>query len=104
MDSISSIKGVSSELSSIPIESMSLTSTKNNQPVSFSSMIGNTLNVVNDNISSAEHATKVYALDGSIPTHELMLHLEKAKFSLHIAVEVRNRLVEAYSELTRMQI
>ena len=30
--------------------------------------------------------------------------MEQAKLSLQLAVEVRNRLVDAYQELTRLQI
>jgi flagellar hook-basal body complex protein FliE len=34
--------------------------------------------------------------------HEVLLILEKAEISLRIAVEIRNKLVEAYKELYRM--
>jgi len=34
--------------------------------------------------------------------HEVLLILEKAEMALRIAVEIRNRLVEAYKELYRV--
>lgn len=104
MDSISSIKGITPEFGLTSLGQSNIQSSQSSQPSQFSSMISGAINTVNDNISNAEYATKIYALDGSVPTHELMLHLEKAKFSLQVAVEIRNRMVEAYSELTRMQI
>lgn len=45
-----------------------------------------------------------YAVGESIAPHELVMAMEQAKLSLQMAVEVRNRLLEAYQELTRLQI
>ncbi len=36
--------------------------------------------------------------------HEVMLDIEKARISLDLTVQIRNRLVEAYQEVMRMQI
>lgn len=36
--------------------------------------------------------------------HVLMVELEQARISLQLAVEVRNRLIEGYQELLRMQV
>ncbi|MBA4151905.1 MAG: flagellar hook-basal body complex protein FliE, partial [Acinetobacter sp.] len=36
--------------------------------------------------------------------HELVMAMEQAKLSMQMAVEIRNRLIDAYQELTRMQI
>ena len=104
MDSLSAIQSISPMSESMAMPSIDKTPLLPQTPTQFASMISDGMNVVNNNIASAESAMNVYALDGSIPTHEVMLTMEKAKFSLQVAVEVRNRLVEAYSELTRMQI
>ena len=45
-----------------------------------------------------------YAAGERISPHELVMAMEQAKMSMQLAVEVRNRLVDAYQELTRMQI
>ncbi|MCD6069499.1 MAG: putative Flagellar hook-basal body complex protein fliE [Microvirga sp.] len=45
-----------------------------------------------------------YATGAQISPHELMIAMESAKLSMQFAVEVRNRLVEAYQELARMQV
>ena len=34
----------------------------------------------------------------------MMLSMEESKMSLHLAIQVRNKVVEAVQELTRMQL
>jgi flagellar hook-basal body complex protein FliE len=36
--------------------------------------------------------------------HEAVLAMEQANLSLHLALQVRNKLVEAYQEVMRMQV
>jgi len=36
--------------------------------------------------------------------HEVIIEAEKASIALRLTVEVRNRIVEAYREIMRMQI
>lgn len=45
-----------------------------------------------------------YAAGEDVPPHTLVMAMEQAKLSLQLAVEVRNRVVDAYQELTRLQI
>lgn len=104
MDSLTAIQSVTSVPESVQIASLDHSAQMPQTKTSFASMIGDGVNNVNANLLSAEASMNAFALDGNVPTHELMLTMEKAKFSLQVAVEVRNRLVEAYSELTRMQI
>ncbi|MEW6658358.1 MAG: flagellar hook-basal body complex protein FliE [Thermodesulfobacteriota bacterium] len=44
------------------------------------------------------------SLLGKEELHEAMLSLEKASLSLKLLVQVRNKMVEAYQELARMQM
>jgi flagellar hook-basal body complex protein FliE len=104
MDSLTAIQSVSSVPESLQITSLDNVEKMPPTKTSFASMIGEGVNNVNTNLQTAEASMSAFALDGNMPTHELMLTMEKAKFSLQVAVEVRNRLVEAYSEITRMQI
>lgn len=55
-------------------------------------------------VQAAESAVQAFALDGQAPPHQVMLALEEARMSLHFALQVRNRLVEGYQELMRMQL
>jgi len=36
--------------------------------------------------------------------HEVMLAMQQAELALQLAVEVRNRVIEAYQEVARMQL
>jgi len=44
------------------------------------------------------------ALLGKEELHEAMLSLEKANLSLKLLLQVRNKMIEAYQELSRMQM
>jgi len=59
-------------------------------------------------VSAAEHEVDVIATDiaagGDRGVHELMIASAKASLSVDLLVEVRNRAVEAYQEIMRMQI
>jgi flagellar hook-basal body complex protein FliE len=48
---------------------------------------------------------KIYGSQmGQEDLHEAMLSLEKANLSLKVLVQVRNKLVQAYEELSRMPL
>lgn len=52
----------------------------------------------------ASEMLSAYAVGENVAPHELVMAMEQAKRSLQLAVEVRNRLVDAYQEITRLQI
>lgn len=54
--------------------------------------------------SQASDLLAAYAVGENVAAHDLVIAMEQAKLSLQLAVEVRNRLVDAYQELTRLQI
>jgi len=54
--------------------------------------------------NQATELLSAYAVGDNIAPHDLVMAMEQAKMSLQLAVEVRNRLVDAYQELTRLQI
>ncbi|MBC9229243.1 flagellar hook-basal body complex protein FliE [bacterium SPL81] len=53
--------------------------------------------------NATEKAIK-YAAGENIPVHDVMVSMQNAKLSFQFAVQVRNKLVESYQEITRMQI
>lgn len=53
---------------------------------------------------NAEGAVRDLALGRSENLHNVMLELEKARLSVEVVVQVRNRLLEAYQEIMRMQV
>ena len=71
---------------------------------SFSSVFKSTLDSINDKQIYSDNITNEFIAGGDVEIHEVMLATEEAKMSLQLAVQVRNKLVEAVQELTRMQL
>ena len=61
-----------------------------------------------ESVSAAEHEVDRIAVDiasgGESEVHELMVASAKASLSVDLLVQVRNRAVESYQEIMRMQI
>lgn len=64
----------------------------------------NFLQDVNHSLTNSDVMIQQAALGESIPAHDLMLSIEQAKFNLELTIELRNRLVESYQEVMRMQV
>lgn len=65
---------------------------------------GQLLGQLDGSLRSADASLSSLASGQAVPTHEVMISMEKARLELTFAVEVRNRLVEAYQEMMRMQL
>lgn len=95
---IPSITAISSDVA----QSASITPTA--KPVDFATIAGAGLAHVDASLQSADALLRQVAAGQAVPVHELMIAMEQARLDLTLAAEVRNRLVEAYQELTRMQL
>lgn len=76
----------------------------NTQNNSFKDIFDNALKNLNDNQLKAEETVKNFLVGEVKDVHTVMIALEEAKVTMQLAVEVRNKLVEAYQEVSRMQI
>lgn len=81
----------------------------NAQPVAaratgFGQMIERELGQINANAAAAESAMRGLASGKPVELHEVMISLEKARLSVQTFVQVRNKLVESYQDLMRMQM
>ncbi|MGL5574117.1 MAG: flagellar hook-basal body complex protein FliE [Sarcina sp.] len=72
--------------------------------MSFSEILKEKLDIVNDKQIEADIATQKMIQGEDIAIHEVMLAGEEAKISLQLAMQVRNKLVEAFQEINRTQI
>lgn len=83
-----------------------LTEDKSNEKSSsFGNVLMEQLNKVNDKQIEADILTqKMIRGDSNVTIHEVMLAGEEASMSLQLAVQVRNKLLEAYQEISRTQI
>jgi len=72
--------------------------------VDFGALVGSAVQHLNEDLQSADRTVRGLAAGEDIPVHQAMLTLEQARIELQFAVEVRNRLLEAYQQLTQMQV
>ena len=74
----------------------------------FASNMGNaftnSLNAVNDAKITADKMQEDIAMGGSTSIHDAMIAAEKATLSMQMAIQVRNRLISAYTDITSMAI
>lgn len=59
---------------------------------------------VNDKVAAADDQVRKLALGEADSLHGVMISLADARVSMGLMVQVRNRLVEAYQDVMRMQI
>ena len=71
---------------------------------SFGGMLKSQMNSINTLQNDANAARETYAVGGDIPLHTVMIAGEKADLSLQLAMQVRNKLVAAYQEISHMTI
>lgn len=75
-----------------------------NTAVSFGDTLKSKLGEVNNMQLEAEKTTEAFIKGDDVDVHEVMIKTEEAKLSLQLAVQVRNKLLEAYQEINRMQV
>jgi flagellar hook-basal body complex protein FliE len=72
--------------------------------VPFSGELGTLISQVNQVQHEAADAIGRFATGGGENLHEVMLAVNKAELSFKFLMEARNKLVDAYHEVMRMQL
>ena len=70
----------------------------------FSSWLAQKMDEVNTQLSQADMQVRQLAVGGETNVHQVMMALEKARLSLELVVQVRNKLLDAYQNLMQMQV
>ena len=73
-------------------------------PGGFTALIQNGLGELNASVGAAESSLRALAAGKTTELHDLMINLERAHISVQTFVQVRNKLVESYQDLMRMQL
>lgn len=71
---------------------------------SFGEYLKNSIEEVNDIQIEAERQTTLLATGQAENVHDVTIAASKAKISLDLTMAVRNKVVEAYKEIMRMQV
>ena len=81
-----------------------LTGDKQQVQSDFGKFLNDALDKLNNVQKDADKATFQLATGEAQDIHNVMIALEKANLSFSLAVEVRNKAINAYQEVMRMQI
>ncbi len=73
-------------------------------PSAFSAALNHALTSLNDVQRTSRIGMEDFSAGGAIEVHEVMMGIEKADLSMNLALQVRNKVLEAYSDIIRMQI
>ena len=72
--------------------------------ISFKTLLTDALAQVNNLQQSADASAAKLASGKPVAIDEVMLTVQKADLALQLTTQIRNKLVEAYQEVSRMQI
>jgi flagellar hook-basal body complex protein FliE len=71
---------------------------------SFGSILGRMVNEVNTKQINAQQAVTGLMNGQNVSLHQAVIAMEEAGTSFQLMIEVRNKLLESYQELMRMQV
>lgn len=71
---------------------------------SFGELLNNALNQVNELQINSDEYKKMLAIGEVDNLHDVTIASEKANISLQIVMSIRNKVVDAYREIMRIQI
>jgi flagellar hook-basal body complex protein FliE len=96
------LQQLSSITSDSPLQSSSPVSSSGG--ASFDNMLGGLVNDVAQKQAAASSSVTGLLSGRNVSLHQAMISMEEANVSFQMMVEVRNRLLDSYQELMRMQI
>jgi len=70
----------------------------------FSGSVKKALSEVNELQGEADMFAQKLAAGESVEIHQAMIAMQKASTALQFTVQVRNKVIEAYQEIMRMQV
>ncbi len=78
--------------------------TDSSNQTSFSELLKNSISSLNESQVQSDNFTNALAAGKDVNLDEVMIASQKASISLTAATEFRNKAVEAYQEIMRMQM
>lgn len=71
---------------------------------SFGGMIKDAISDVNKLQTNADQLAAKLAVGDPVDIHQAMIAMQKASTALQFTVQVRNKVIEAYQEIMKMQV
>jgi len=70
----------------------------------FSEFLSRSINEVNEMLGAADKSARDLATGKAENLHDAMITMEKAETAFKLLVQVRNKVIDAYQEVMRMQV
>jgi len=70
----------------------------------FGSVLKEAVSEIEKVQGQADSSVQKFAAGEDVDLHNVMLDIQKAELSFRLMLEVRNKLIEAYREVMRMQV
>lgn len=70
----------------------------------FASVLNDSINKISEAQAASDQVTERMARGENVDLHQVMIASQKASITMSAALEVRNKVVEAYQEMMRMSI
>lgn len=87
-----------------PARAPAVTSEPQPQGENFQTHLKQALGEVNDLTQQADHAIRQLVGEGKGDLQETIVAMEKADVSFRLMMQIRNKILEAYQEIVRMQV
>jgi flagellar hook-basal body complex protein FliE len=71
---------------------------------SFGELLSRAVNGVDDAMKESDQNVQDFVAGKTENVHDVMISMQRAQLSFQMMVEVRNKAIEAYHEISRMQI
>lgn len=71
---------------------------------SFGQYLGNALNQLSATAVASDQLAESFAVGEDVEIHEVMIAMQETQIAFDLAAQVRNKAVEAYQEIMRLQL
>ncbi|TLS36732.1 flagellar hook-basal body complex protein FliE [Pseudalkalibacillus caeni] len=88
----------------LPGQTKDISNVQNNASANFGDMLKNAINQVNDTQKESDLMTNKLVTGEVQDVHQVMIAAQKASIALNMTVQVRNKVIESYQEIMRMQM
>lgn len=72
--------------------------------VDFGRMLMDGIGKTSEKLNAADRQLAAFALDDTIPVHQVTFALEQARLSIELMLQVRSQIMQAYQQMMAMQL
>ncbi|MFG3612176.1 flagellar hook-basal body complex protein FliE [Rummeliibacillus stabekisii] len=78
--------------------------TSTNEKENFGAVLKDAISAVNNSQVASDNMTNRLVNGENVELHDVMITAQKANITLNTALQIRNKVVEAYQEIMRMTV